>query len=57
MSEGWFGSFRSMSERKTFGDWWRDVPSEERPGLRVLFGIFLIVMALAFSAALAHYQL
>jgi hypothetical protein len=41
-----------MAERETFNSWWRAVPLDERPGLKVLIGIVLIVMTLG-AAALA----
>lgn len=44
-----------MSERNTFKAWWRAVPLEERPGLKVLIGILLIVMALGAAATLSPY--
>ncbi|MEQ8558292.1 MAG: hypothetical protein RIB03_08240 [Henriciella sp.] len=37
--------------------WWRDVPLDERPALKVLLGIFMIVMTLAAVATLSHYLL
>ncbi|WP_158085704.1 hypothetical protein [Henriciella aquimarina] len=44
-----------MAERETFHSWWRGVPLEERPGLKVLFGIFLIAMTLAVAAFASPY--
>jgi len=46
-----------MSDRNTFGAWWRDVPLEQRPALKVLLGLFLIVMTLAAVAVLGRYLL
>lgn len=44
-----------MAERDTIQSWWRAVPLEERPGLKVLCGLLLIVMTLAAVAWLSPY--
>lgn len=46
-----------MAERNSFQSWWRAVPLDERPALKVLVGVFLIVMTLASVAALANFLL
>lgn len=42
-----------MAEHETFTSWWRAVPREEKPALKVLFSLFLIVMTLGSVAILA----
>ncbi|WP_300377216.1 hypothetical protein [Henriciella sp.] len=44
-----------MTQRDSFQSWWRDVPSREKAGLKMLMGLFLAVMTLASVAVLALY--
>ncbi|WP_158586557.1 hypothetical protein [Henriciella mobilis] len=46
-----------MAQRNTFQSWWRDVPLDERPALKVLLGVFMIAMTLAAAAVLSQYLL
>lgn len=41
-----------MEKYDSFSSWWAGVPSSEKPGLRVLGIVFLVVMALSALAAM-----
>ncbi|MEE2877578.1 MAG: hypothetical protein VX593_01115 [Pseudomonadota bacterium] len=44
-----------MNKRSSLKSWWRAIPSDERPGLKVLIGLTLTIVALGFAAAISGY--
>lgn len=41
-----------MEKHDSFSSWWAGVPSREKPGLRMLGIVFLVVMAVSALAAM-----